>query len=182
MPLPAGIEQLTPKIPLVGLVETTRSWSSAGELYAALAAVDEPEREWTSRDIERRAHRILAQRLESHLMSWPVRADDWLDALPAESLRPREAVLAPNSGTSWRETAKRGWPPAAFYGKRRYRIADTLLVSTLRWTLEAVTSVIRDAELVVPGLLVEIAPQFHCALGLLEIEPVCRAHAIAPSF
>jgi hypothetical protein len=182
MPLPAGIEQLTPKIPLAGLVEATRSWSSAGELFAALAAVDEPEREWTARDIERRVHRVLAQRLESHLTAWPIRADAWLDALPAESLRPREVALAPNSGTSWRETAKKGWPPAAFHGKRRHRIADTLLVSTLRWTLEVLTPVVRDAELVVPGLLAEVAPQVQCALGLLETEPVSRAHAIAPSF
>lgn len=182
MPLLAAIETLQPKIPLAGLIETTRSWSSAGELFAALAAVDEPERRWSARDVERRAHRVLAQRLMGDLATWPSATDPWLDALPAESLRPREVTLAPNSGTSWRETARRGWPPSAFHGSRRRRIADTLLVSTLRWTLDSLLPVVRDADLVLPGLLLEVESQVGAALDLLDMDPVNSASAVTPSF
>jgi hypothetical protein len=182
VPLPSGIEDLVPKIPTTGLVETTRSWSSAGELFEALAAVEEPEREWSARDLERRAHRVLAQRLRPDLMKWPQGFSDWLDALPAESLRPREMISAPSSGTSWRETARHGWPPIAFHGRTRHRIADTLLISTLRWTLESLKPVVEDARSVLPGLLVDVDEQLAAAFGLLEVDPVSRAHAVPPSF
>lgn len=177
----AGVQNLTPSIPTAGLVETTRGWSSAGELFHALAAVNEPEREWTPRDVERRAHRVLAQSLLPELVRWPSSADAWLDALPAESLRQREIAAAPTAGTSWRDTARLGWPPRTFRGRHRLRIADTLLVSTLRWTLDRLAPVVDDASLVLPGLLADVRGQLDATGELREAPAVEQASAIEPS-
>lgn len=182
MPFPADVEALDPAIPITGLVETTRSWSSGGELFEALASVDEPERNWSARDLERRANRVLAQRLLPGILTWPLAADEWWDALPAESQRPRETTLIPNSGTSWRETARLGWPPTAFHGRTRKRIADTLLVSTLKWTIESLQPVVADSDLVLPELLKPAATQLEAAFGLLEFELIDGAHGVTPSF
>lgn len=171
-----------PRVPTAGLVETTRNWSSGGELFHALAAVDEVEQEWSPRDLERRAHRVLAQQLRPELQPWPCSFDEWLEALPAESRRSQELTAAPTAGTSWRDTARKSWPPAAFYGRMRHRIADTLLISTLRWTLESLQPVVHDADLVLPGLLSEIDEQLSAALDLLGVDPVSQAQPIPPSF
>ena len=58
-----------PALPEVGLEEIFAHWSGPGDLWAALAIVDDGgyARHWTDREIESRAHRVLLQHLESSL-------------------------------------------------------------------------------------------------------------------
>lgn len=97
------------EIPWDGLAEVLRGWSGRGQLYEALATVEDDltEVQWQRRDIERRARRILFAQLESDIERWPTSAADWLHALPAESLRQRRIADAPHPGTDWIETRSR---------------------------------------------------------------------------
>ncbi|MCA9711874.1 MAG: hypothetical protein KDK70_38915, partial [Myxococcales bacterium] len=79
---------------------------------------------------------MLFQRLVPRLEGWPIRIDEWLDALPAQSLQERFIADAPRRGVSWRESRRYGWPPRRFVGRTRTRIASRDLASALRWTLE----------------------------------------------
>ncbi|MDP9438578.1 MAG: hypothetical protein M3P49_07525 [Actinomycetota bacterium] len=159
-----------------------RAWSGQGQLWNALAAVqdDQLDVEWSAEDVRRRAHRILFAKLEGHLSRWPRDLRTWTEALPAESQRERLLSSAPTSGTSWGDTRRSGWPPRFFAGHVRRRVADTLLVTTLRWTIEQVLDIRRDA-ISVEGSLGQIArEQMGAVEKLLDVEPVASAEPILP--
>lgn len=134
-------------IPRRGLDEVLRRWSGPGELYEAIAAVEADDlsqagRSWSRIDVERRANLMLLKRLIDRLSRWPTRFRVWIDALPAVSVRrPRRLVDAPLAGVSWAETAREGWPPRVFVVRPREREPDTVLVTTLRWTLDRVSQI-----------------------------------------
>lgn len=173
-------------IPQRGLNEVLSSWSGQGDvLLEALAAVSSDElteREWTATDIRRRANRVLFSDLIPLVAHWPSEARSWLNALPAETIKRREVVLAPVSGVSWRETRRLfDWPPRAFVVRARNREADSLLVTTLKWTLSRLAEVHRDAVYVVPGLDGPIVDQLAAAFTLLSIPPLLDAEDIQPA-
>lgn len=145
-------------------------------LWADLAAVegedDTPlaEREWSDRDVMRRAHRVLLERLEPQLARWPTRLRDWTEALPAVTRAHRVVSARPLRPTDWAQTARRhGWPPSTFIGRKRTSQADELLVSTLRWTLPQVLSTVRHATAVLPGAAATIERQMEMAARLFEL-------------
>lgn len=172
-----------PPIPTRGLDETLRTWSGQGQLWEALAAVRDPvaERDWTARDIERRAHRVLFQVVEPMVAGWPATRRTWLEALPAVSYRRRIIAPVPVGGTVWSETRRAGWPPRHFVARPRVRTADTLLVTTLRWVLEQLATIRRAAITASTPEQLVAREHLDIALSLLDIEPLASTTAASPS-
>lgn len=182
--LDVGLDRFSLEIPQGGLEEVLSGWSGQGQLLEALAAVGAPlvDWKWTRRDVSRRAHRVLFQILTPLITKWPTHVLPWIEALPAQSERVPETTMAPTSGTSWvRTRIEHGWPPSAFAGRTRVRVADTLLLTTLRWVLEYVDLVWKDARALAADLDRGITQQLAASASLLEIEPVASASPIPPS-
>ncbi len=177
---PASIARLNLSIPQDGLAEALEGWSSKGELWQSLATIPS-ERDWSWRDSERRAMRVLLEDLSSLIAEWPSLELEWIEALPAVSHRLREVSSVPGSGVSWAATRLRGWPPSVFVSRPKSRVADQLLVASLRWTIERLATVRASAERASPGVSAAIGAQLDTAEALLEIEPVASAPALAPS-
>ncbi|GAA2725750.1 hypothetical protein [Cellulomonas aerilata] len=167
-------------VPTGRLRELLGGWSGQGSLsstlWADLAAVegedDTPlaERQWSERDVTRRAHRVLLERLQPQLERWPTRLRDWSEALPAVTNSQRVVSARPLRPTDWAQTARRhGWPPSTFIGRRRTSQADELLVSTLLWTLPQVLTTVRHATAILPGADTTIKLQMAAAARLLEV-------------
>ena len=172
-----------PPIPEAGLREVLSGWSGRGNLLDALLSIADTvsDRQWSRRDVERRARRVLLQRVEPWLAQWPRSVASWIDALPAESRRERREDLAPFSGISWSETRKAGgWPPTRFVGRARERLADTLLVTTLRWTVENLLEVRKDAVSAWVDADATVRRQLDVAVELLSREPIRSAPPIRP--
>lgn len=174
--------ELTPPIPEEDLVVVLSTWSGKG-LWDAMAACEDEtvEHRWSADDIRARAVLVLLQQFADKIERWPASSHTWLEALPAESVQRRETTTAPSGSTSWVETRLSGWPPREFTGRTRHREADTLLVTTLRWTLEqlsvAEALVKRRVSTRSNWMPKKLAP----ALRLLEHEPVASAEPIEPS-
>ena len=172
-------------IPEDGLDEVLRAWNGAGQLLAALAAVEEDEgyeREWTPLDVRRRAHRILFAEIEGFLGRWPTRTSEWLRALPAESYRLREVAPAPVGRVSWPETFRRfRWPPEHFVTKTRRRVPDELLTTAARWTIERLCEVRLDAAAVAPKVDEALIVQLDLATAMLDVPPLDQAVGVRPS-
>lgn len=163
-----------------------RAWSGRGELLAALAAVDEADdfparRQWSEVDIRRRAHRVLLARVQEHLFSWPATENDWLEALPADVDRERFTSRVPRSGVSWRDTRrKHGWPPVAFSGRSKSRVADELMARTFAWTVERLVEVLADAQILEHTAGDLIADRVAVARRVRERPPLSTAVSILP--
>jgi hypothetical protein len=139
------------------------------------------DRDWSARDIKRRAHRVLAAELVPLIETWPTSAGTWLDALPAETLRTREETTFPTSSTNWPQTRLSGWPPRRFVNRVKHRVPDTLLVTTLRWTLEGLYDIVGDADKIDRSCVDPIRRQVAVAFSLLETEPVASANPVFPT-
>jgi hypothetical protein len=171
------------EIPWDGLEEVLRGWNGRGQLYEALAAVEDDltELHWDRHDIERRARRILLARLEPDLDRWPTSADAWLHALPAESLRRRRMSEVPHPGTDWIETRSLGWPAEQFVIKERSRVADQVMSRTLRWVLDQLRVIRRDAVAVDRSLQNVATTQLRAALSLRTQPPLDATDGLRPS-
>lgn len=180
-----------PPVPTGRLGELLGGWSGEGTLHstvwANLAAVqaedDTPlaERQWTERDVTRRAHRVLLERLQPHLVRWPSRLSEWSNALPAVTRAHRVTSNRPLRPTDWAQTIRRhGWPPAAFIGRQRTTQADELLLATLRWTLPRLLTTFRHASAVLADAAAAVQPQATAAQRLLD-EYVGLEDAPAPT-
>jgi hypothetical protein len=181
---PASGYGVGPSVPEEGLDETLRSWSGKGELWQALAAVNTgvlAEVSWTATDIANRAYRVLFPKLLWSLSDWPTSALAWVDALPAETQRRRQLTAAPGAGTSWVDTRRLGWPPREFVGFTREREADSLLITSLRFTLETLRDVWKAATAVAPEIDVSVRAQLLAAERVLGMEPLASAESIPPS-
>lgn len=184
----SGIGRARHPVPDAGLHEVLRRWSGAGQVWEALASIqaddgDIAEVHWTARNIRRRAFRILLSLLEPHVVKWPSTAAVWLDALPAESVRTEILTTAPIAGTSWKESFRRSgrWVPPAFQARQHKRVADSLLLTTLRWTLEMLSDVWSDAKRVEASADAGFRRQLTAAHNLRSVHPVLSAEAIAPT-
>ena len=171
-------------VPEEGLAEVLRGWSSRGNLYTALAAVaadDWSEIRWTADDIRRRAHRIWFAELAPLLESWPTSPSEWLERLPAESHRSRRTASAPVAGVDWTATRLRGWPPDQFVIRDRSRIADQVMLRTLRWVIDRLDRIRRDAIRVECSVRDLARQQIEAALSLSQMAPLNHAVALRPS-
>jgi len=172
-----------PEIPSEGIIEATRSWSGRGELWASLATIDDStiNQDWDERDIEKRAHRVLFERLKPVLQKMPERSRDWIHALPAESKKQKRATPSPSANTDWRRTRFEGWPPRSFVTINRRRSANTLLVTALRWSLEQLKAIHNDAKSVVSKIDLEVEKELDALNSLVSFRNVQDADPIAPS-
>lgn len=171
-----------PPIPEEGLEEVLRAWAGRGQLLEALTLVDDDhlERQWSRRDTERRANRVLYEELLPSVGRWPRTLREWLEVIPAESVKKRLLTTAPASA-SWTETRRLGWPPSAFVSKPRQRVADSLLVSVLRWTLDSLLQLRDDAISVDSTLGEQHRAQVENAAALLHLDPVASAAGEVPT-
>ncbi len=120
-----------------GLLRVLSEWSGVGALYKAIAAMGAItyEREWSPRDVERRAMRILLLECSPLLRRWPASARAWNDYLPTLSVRHRFWADVPQTRVDWVKTRRKGWPPSSFAIRRRHRSTDQVTLSVLAWTL-----------------------------------------------
>lgn len=96
--------------------------------------------------------RVVVEYLRPQLLTWPESPWKWLDALPAQSIRTRFTANAPGAGVDWVATRLDGWPPRVPSSGRR-RIADSLLVTATRWTIEQLADAVVIADRIAPGVL-----------------------------
>lgn len=178
----AGIEL---SVPEAGLRHVLSGWSGVGQLWEALAAVEDeaaPERRWQRRDIARRAHRVMFERIRPHLGRLPRVVSEWILALPAQLQETRHVATHPWSGTRWVETRIRfGWPPTSYSGRLRYREPDMVLARTLKWVAEWVRLVTEDAEALAPGISGAVRRELDALRQASEMEPVASATSERPT-
>jgi hypothetical protein len=168
-------------IPWEGLGEVLAAWSGQGQLYEALAAIrDDDGFAWSRRDVTRRAHRVLLAQLAPFIERWPTSNAAWVEALPAQSIRSRRLAAGPRAGVDWVATRMHGWPPEQFVVHDRNRVADQTMVRTLRWVLERLAVIRRDAVGVDPSLAATARRQLDIALSLLDTPPVADATSLIP--
>jgi hypothetical protein len=181
-PAASAYRRMTPiSIPTAGLDSARRIWGGKGELWAAAASVAGPGIQWTADMARRRAARVVLELVRPHLVRWPNSLRKWIDALPANSVRQRSVGDIPTGFVDWRLTRARGWPPRTFALRSRQRLADTLLLSTLRWTLEELVDLCKDVEQMVPGVTGDLWSELRLAEALLELDLVAAAGSIAPT-
>ena len=161
-----------------GLLRVLSEWSGAGNLYRAVAAAtpDPLEREWTPRDVERRAMRIMLLECSPLLRRWPRSAKAWLDHLPALSARQRFWSSVPQTRVDWAKTRRRGWPPSSFAIRRRHRSTDQVTLSVLAWTLgrlkvafDASRTLVGPQRSAVDDLASDVETTLHRTLPILEL-------------
>jgi hypothetical protein len=174
---------MTLTIPANGIDEIRRTWTGRGGLWAAIAAVeDDTGVTWTPGLARRRAARVVVEMLRPSVQAWPDSSRKWIDALPAQSIRHHVVADAPGTGIDWPTTRIRGWPPREFHHRRRTRVADTLLVTATRWTIETMTSVLEAADRVDPAIVGSTTRARHeVALSMLQLEPLRSAQPAVPS-
>lgn len=134
-------------LPRRGLDELLRGWTSDGQVYEALSAVsrDGTDIQWSARDIERRASRVLLEKIEPDLQRLPDDVATWLENLPVTTTAVREVSGHPMRPTNWAATARRyGWPPTAFVGHPRSRVRDETTLRVLAWTARRLNGILRD--------------------------------------
>ncbi|MDA8322210.1 MAG: hypothetical protein M0030_20700 [Actinomycetota bacterium] len=110
--------------------------------------------EWSSRDIERRAARVLLELIERELSLLPSDAATWLEHLPVTTTSRRQMSSRPLRPTDWAATARRfRWPPQAFIGHSRSRVKDESALQVLVWVARRLDQVVRDVRVVAPLLV-----------------------------
>jgi hypothetical protein len=174
---------MTLTFPVRGIAEIRRFWAGRGDVWAAIATagIDDGVN-WTPDLARRRAARVVVEMLRPPLAGWPESTRKWLEALPAQSVRRRVVDGAPGAGVDWVATRRHGWPPKEFHHRRRSRVADTLLVTATRWTIEALTEVVAASDGIdATALGTEARERHDTAVGLLELEPLASARPIPPS-
>lgn len=120
-----------------GLLRVLSEWSGTGSLFRALAEMSTRAvgREWSAKDVERRASRILLLECSPLIRQLPQTTRVWFDHLPTLTTRARYWSSSPETRVDWRRTRLRGWPPTTFAIRRRHRSTDQLALSVLAWTL-----------------------------------------------
>ncbi len=146
--IPAQRPQLSSlTLPRRGLDELLRGWTSDGHVYEALSAVSTADMsvEWSPRDIERRASRVLLERVEDDIMRLPTSAAGWLPHIPVATTLTREVSTRPLRPTDWAATTRRfGWPPTSFVVHPRSRVRDETTLRVLAWTARRLGAMLRD--------------------------------------
>lgn len=170
-------------VPIDGLEEVRALWAGRGGILGAAASIsDAMGADWGLHQTQRRARRVAFELLRPSLLSWPTSTRDWVDALPAQSIRRSLVSDTPGAGIDWATTRRAGWPPIEFHHRRRSRVPDTLLATTTRWTIEQLDDVIRDVDRIDPNIVgPESRIRLAAALGALKTEPLASAHPSTPT-
>lgn len=164
------------------------SWSAGGsvhhpdQLLAALAVAGgegqvEVDHAWNLADVRRRASRVLWSLLLDNVVRLPDRVQDWLAALPAVSVASVVATSRPAQPVNWLATVRlnQGWPPprgidkAQFVGRRRDRVADDVMVSTLRWAAARLIELQDQARMMLPEVTRQAVGQAQALRDVREV-------------
>lgn len=174
---------MTLTIPTEGLVEIRRVWAGRGGLWNGIAAVESDRGDtWTPELARRRATRVVVELLRPQLLTWPESHRMWLDALPAQTLRRRVVSDVPGAGVDWPLSRMGGWPPREFHHRRRTRVADTVLVTVTRWTIEKLVEGVVAVDALDPSHLGAAArSRVMVAQSMLNREPLASAHLAMPT-
>lgn len=174
---------MTLSIPEEGLEEIRRVWAGRGGIWAGVAAVEGEEgATWTTELARRRASRVILEMIRPQLAGWPDSVRQWIDALPAQSVRHRLVLDTPSAGVDWSRTRLAGWPPKEFHHRRRSRVADTVLATATRWTVERLLDVSSDIDRIDMALLDERERRrVAVAAEMLGREPLASSRPITPS-
>ncbi|MDD7919683.1 hypothetical protein [Actinomycetospora callitridis] len=174
-------------IPWDGLVEMLRGWSGRGALalYEALAVSagtdDAHPYAWSARDVQRRAHRVVYEKVAPAVDELPTRRSVWLDALPA--MTEKYTVLSDEigPGVDWNRTRLTGWPPNAFYLRSRRRSVDPVPLGLAKWCIDKLRELHRDARALDRPLTEARRSQVQAAVDLLSEGDLGRLVALAPT-
>jgi hypothetical protein len=142
-------------VPRRGLDALLRGWSSDGQLFEALGAIRDADLvvQWSARDIERRAARVLLERLAPVLSLLPMDASRWREHLPVTTTSYREVASRPIHPTNWAMTTRLfGWPASKFVAHPRSRVRDESALTTLAWSSHALERLLRDVRSTAPLL------------------------------
>ena len=167
---PAGVDVALP-IPAAGLDHVLRAWIGRGQLIRVInqLAPDELPRDWRPEDTQLRADFTLFLELVPLVARLPGSAKQWVDLLPAQSLRRRMVADAPTGGTAWVETRRQyGWPPSSFVIRQRDRVAHELLATVLAWTGDQVLRLARRAQSIDPQSVDPVAGQVEALSRLFD--------------
>ncbi|SLH42488.1 Uncharacterised protein [Mycobacteroides abscessus subsp. massiliense] len=162
-----------PVLPRRGLDELLRGWTSDGQVYEALSAVSSAETfvEWSTRDIERRAARVLLERMAEDIQRLPVDPSGWLPYIPVTTTSSREVAARPLRPTDWSATARRfGWPPSAFVGHPRTRVRDETTLRVLVWAARRLDAMLRDVSPVAKLLAGQVEPHIAAMTEIVNRE------------
>lgn len=158
-------------LPRRGLNELLRGWTSDGQVYEALSAISDSDADvnWSARDIQRRAARVLLEQMEPDLHRLPRETAGWLRYLPMTTTAAREVSGRPLSPTNWAVTARRyGWPPTAFVGHPRSRVTDETTLRVLAWTANTLEAIHRDVLPVAKLLADRVEPYVVAAADVVN--------------
>ena len=162
-----------PALPRRGLSELLRGWTSDGQIYEALGAAGSVDTsfEWSARDIERRASRVLLERMTPDLQRLPLLASEWLPHVPIAATLSREVASRPLRPTDWASTARRfGWPPSAWVGNPRSRTHDETTVQVLVWVARRLDAMLHGVQPTSKLLAEQIEPYITPMAAVVDLE------------
>lgn len=162
-----------PVLPRRGLDELLRGWTSDGQVYEALGAVSSADTfvQWSARDIERRAARVLLERMAEDIQHLPIDPAGWLPYIPVATTSSREVSARPLRPTNWSATARRfGWPPSAFVGHPQSRVRDETTLRVLLWAARRLEAMLRHVQPVAKLLAGQVEPHIAAMTEVLNRE------------
>ncbi|WP_212554471.1 hypothetical protein [Tsukamurella paurometabola] len=142
-------------------------------MYEALGAVSSADTfvEWSARDIERRAARVLLERMGEDIQRLPVDPAGWLPYIPVTTTSSREVSARPLRPADWPTTTRRfGWPPSAFVGHPRSRVRDETTLRVLVWTSRRLDAMLRDVSPVAKLLAGQVDPHIAAMTEVVNRE------------
>lgn len=158
-------------LPRRGLDELLRGWTSDGQVFEALGAIqsDDTQVDWSARDIERRASRVLLEQVEPDLCRLPHEVRMWLEHLPVATTATRLVSSRPLQATDWATTARRyGWPPTSFAGRPRSRVRDETTLRVLAWAAKRLGQMLEDVRPVAKLLAGNAEPPIATMIEVVE--------------
>lgn len=168
----AARTELTPLVlPRRGLEELLRGWTSDGQVFEALSAVgtDDLVVDWSAQDIQRRADRVILERVEADICRLPDSASKWREQLPMTVASQRTETGQPARPMDWATTARRyGWLPQTFVSNPRSRVRDEMTLQVLAWTATRLDGMVHDLSNVARHLIGRVQP------GVLAMVEVVR--------
>lgn len=161
------------RLPRSGLDEILRGWNGDGDIYAALATIQDSALEvrWTERDIRRRASRILLGRMEEVILRLPTTEAEWAKHLPISMVAGKSTSRRVVHPVDWAQTSRRyGWPPRQLVSRPRARVPDESALTTLVWCANTLERRTREAYPLGKALIDRIARPVKALVNISRSE------------
>ncbi|WP_419847628.1 hypothetical protein [Candidatus Poriferisocius sp.] len=158
-------------VPRDGLKEIERSWISDGALIDLLSSVldDNLEYEWQPDDIIRRSYRILLEKLEHHILSWPTTMRQWEEILPITTISKGRISNRLQGNTNWVHTSRRfGWPPRSYVIRSRDISYGGIAVSVMAWLSKEIDVICSEVKQMSPVIVDRLENQIKILKNIVE--------------